>query len=653
MQTGGYDDVSMRGYSDDSPYRYNPYNLIQSNKITMARTGMDLMGVSDTGDVQYMPAYSGDYEFDGDEVMEYPVYQTFDDGLDINELKRQLDALKNTKKKFKTKKEENIFNTVLREKQASFNSIKELYRKANNSNYQNEAEKYIDEANKRLEYFKTISVENYQENPSPAGEGLPDFRFIDRKPGTQKKSNAVPPANTSNNKGFNVTYDNGVTEPLKEVSPGVYTNPKGSTWTKGEDGKFKFEPNPLLTTSRNTSTTNNTPPPNRGSGSGGRKSSGSMTPASSVSSTSGDPESWTRSWEKFLSGKGLIDDSKPSYSVDEIDDLVYDYVKNNPSEFNDNPFLKERNLSETLTDGKFGKIHNSFIPPSERRLYDMDVKPVSSRKINAPGVAPDVKLDTRFTKEGEGRKIQYSPKIEGITPETKPNPRFKLNTTNRLSSLFNLGRVTDGWAPISPGYYKDVDIRLPELMQYDPSAGLQTIADTYDPIINNISNDTAGIAAKSSFASKKADAQQKYVNSIEQQNMGLRNQYNTMMADLYYKVNASRQENAANYFKNIQQALANRALLKDKTKAGLEQSFAAEQFANTKIDNTVMENEGVVEVTKPLDSLLGRRILEVDREALNKKYLKVEEDKKTQEELLASVKMLLQQQKDQKATKLT
>jgi hypothetical protein len=279
---------------------------------------------------------------------------------------------------------------------------------------------------------------------------------------------------------------------------------------------------------------------------------------------------------------------------------------------------------------------------------------------SVPGIfdAPETTKTQRANMVGmgpeKGNGIQYSPKIEGITPERpKPNPRFKLNTTNRLSSLFNLGRVTDGWAPISPGYYKDVDIRLPELMQYDPSAGLQTIADTYDPIINNISNDTAGIAAKSSFASKKADAQQKYVNSIEQQNMGLRNQYNTMMADLYYKVNASRQENAANYFDNIQQALANRALLKDKTKAGLEQSFAAEQFANTKIDNTVMENEGVVEVTKPLDFLLGRRILDVDREGLNKKYLKVEEDKKTQEELLASVKMLLQQQKDQKATKLT
>jgi hypothetical protein len=616
------------------------------------------MGVSDTGDVQYMPAYSGDYKFDGDEVMEYPVYQTFDDGLDINELKRQLDALKNTKKKFKTKKEENIFNTVLREKQASFNSIKELYRKANNSNYQNEAEKYIDEANKRLEYFKTISVENYQENPSPAGEGLPDFRFIDRKPGTQKKSNAVPPANTSNNKGFNVTYDNGVTEPLKKVSPGVYTNPKGSTWTKGEDGKFKFEPNPLLTTNRNTSTTNNTPPPNRGSGSGGRKSSvsrkagdlGNETDLNLFYKQSGRDKEWVQSWEKFLSGKGVIDADK-TYSVDEIDDYVYDYVNTHPRDFQNSLYINDKNFKEKATDGEFGIVHSSLMPPSDGGSYDLDLKPVSSRKINAPGVAPDIKLDTRFNK---GKGIQYSPKIEGITPERpKPNPRFKLNTTNRLSSLFNLGRVTDGWAPISPGYYKDVDIRLPELMQYDPSAGLQTIADTYDPIINNISNDTAGIAAKSSFASKKADAQQKYVNSIEQQNMGLRNQYNTMMADLYYKVNASRQENAANYFDNIQQALANRALLKDKTKAGLEQSFAAEQFANTKIDNTVMENEGVVEVTKPLDFLLGRRILDVDREGLNKKYLKVEEDKKTQEELLASVKMLLQQQKDQKATKLT
>lgn len=76
MAQTGWDAKSLLGYSDKSPYRYNTSNLIKSNNITMNDTGIDLMGVSDTGDTQYMPAYSGNYNFDGSEVTEYPIYQT-------------------------------------------------------------------------------------------------------------------------------------------------------------------------------------------------------------------------------------------------------------------------------------------------------------------------------------------------------------------------------------------------------------------------------------------------------------------------------------------------------------------------------------------------------------------------------------------------
>jgi hypothetical protein len=76
MKNGGYDERSMLGYSDYSPYRFNESNKINSNKITMSETGIPLIGVSDTGDMQYMEPYSGEYVFDGDTVTEYPIAQT-------------------------------------------------------------------------------------------------------------------------------------------------------------------------------------------------------------------------------------------------------------------------------------------------------------------------------------------------------------------------------------------------------------------------------------------------------------------------------------------------------------------------------------------------------------------------------------------------
>jgi len=64
---------------------WNPENIgnpviIPSNEITMEGVDQPLIGISDTGDVQYM--YPGeDYEFDGDYVTEYPVAKS---GISMN-----------------------------------------------------------------------------------------------------------------------------------------------------------------------------------------------------------------------------------------------------------------------------------------------------------------------------------------------------------------------------------------------------------------------------------------------------------------------------------------------------------------------------------------------------------------------------------------
>lgn len=69
----------------DSDGYWNPENwggpvIIPSNEITMEGVDQPLIGISDTGDVQYMMP-GEDYEFDGEYVTEYPVAKK---GISVN-----------------------------------------------------------------------------------------------------------------------------------------------------------------------------------------------------------------------------------------------------------------------------------------------------------------------------------------------------------------------------------------------------------------------------------------------------------------------------------------------------------------------------------------------------------------------------------------
>lgn len=74
MQRGGY--VNNTGYLEGYKTSKNPYNVIPSSKISMI--GVDpkikyIKGTDNLGNTQYME-HGGEYEFDGDFVIEEPVY---------------------------------------------------------------------------------------------------------------------------------------------------------------------------------------------------------------------------------------------------------------------------------------------------------------------------------------------------------------------------------------------------------------------------------------------------------------------------------------------------------------------------------------------------------------------------------------------------
>ena len=66
--------ITSTGYKRDSKDRFNDFNIIPSNSITMKGVDHDVLGVSDTGDVKHMKP-GRTYRFSGKSVTEFPVYQ--------------------------------------------------------------------------------------------------------------------------------------------------------------------------------------------------------------------------------------------------------------------------------------------------------------------------------------------------------------------------------------------------------------------------------------------------------------------------------------------------------------------------------------------------------------------------------------------------
>ena len=90
--------ISQDGVAIDPEGYWNPENwgnpvIIPSNVITMKGVDQPLIGISDTGEVQYMEP-GEDYEFNGEYVTEYPVAKNGINQVDAQPVKK-LDQLLN------------------------------------------------------------------------------------------------------------------------------------------------------------------------------------------------------------------------------------------------------------------------------------------------------------------------------------------------------------------------------------------------------------------------------------------------------------------------------------------------------------------------------------------------------------------------------
>jgi hypothetical protein len=86
-----------------------------------------------------------------------------------------------------------------------------------------------------------------------------------------------------------------------------------------------------------------------------------------------EEQRWVGIWEKFLvKYVGFKGGDKDNLTSD-IDKKVYDFINTNRHLYKKNTNIKLGNLKKLMTDGKKGKVHDSFLPPY---YYDTDTFPI-------------------------------------------------------------------------------------------------------------------------------------------------------------------------------------------------------------------------------------------------------------------------------------
>lgn len=112
LQNGGYV-YSIEGYKEDSPDRFNDYNLINSGNITMKGVNQPILGVDNLGNSKIMLP-GKDYKFPGTKVLERPLRKLnkYQDGGDTDEFNRLVKKYKKHGWESLTKEEQKTYRVL-------------------------------------------------------------------------------------------------------------------------------------------------------------------------------------------------------------------------------------------------------------------------------------------------------------------------------------------------------------------------------------------------------------------------------------------------------------------------------------------------------------------------------------------------------------
>lgn len=237
MQRGGY--VNNTGYLEGYETSENPYNIIPSNKITMKGVDPKIKYIKDTdnlGNTQYME-HGGEYEFDGDFVLEEPVYAQ--DGADIKKFKDRLAQIESKYKGTKTAKEKLILNRTkesLQNQIDNFQSLSNKYENLLNQGF-GDTKQAIDlknRINKSIESMDVITPENYKDLTINTGAYSPSTNTYIFESKVKSKNKIIPKTKEEYKNTFIPNTD---IEVLKQPKEGYYIGSDGNQYYSKDKGK--------------------------------------------------------------------------------------------------------------------------------------------------------------------------------------------------------------------------------------------------------------------------------------------------------------------------------------------------------------------------------------------------------------------------------
>lgn len=361
---------------------------------------------------------------------------------------------------------------------------------------------------------------------------------------------------------------------------------------------------------KNTSSSNSKPTPK-----GSTSKSSSPTSKGKWKPLTGADE-WTQKWEKFLVQNGTIDGDK-KYSVDEIDDYVYDFVNKNKDIYKDNKYINDANFEEKIKDGMYGIKHASLLPPEDNRTYgDINLKPIERGKTN-----PLINIEKRFSGlnnpiaklypklDANGDPVSTTAANTEEAEEDTPNlANYTFNTRSPLKAMLLGNQVNRAYRPIDLPYRPTLNYAPIEMPELDATPYVNDVVTQTNAALKNINpNSTAGQSVMSNLYANSLDNILKLTTEINRTNTDIRAKNENAKIDAITKTIEYSNNSNMNYVKELQAAEAARDAGIDASSNALQREISQQEYNKQILDDTLMRNPFLEENTSNLDKVLGRR----------------------------------------------
>lgn len=340
--------------------------------------------------------------------------------------------------------------------------------------------------------------------------------------------------------------------------------------------------------------------------------------------------SWTGKWMNFLGAQGLIDPER-GYNVDEIDDIVYNYVSKNKDIYKNNKYINQGDFEKLLKDGKYGLVHESILPPNDNTAVLPQLGDITQGGFLPSGeINPDEVLSTLpqqsslfNPQELSGDRLANIPGVDSRATvdgsqnieENNNAPQYKFAANNLLQNILTGNNLAKAWQPTAPVFRGQSHIIAEQLPEVDFSGAFQQLSDQFKNTIRNVNpNSTVGASIQRDFYGQTLDKMVELSNNAAQQNQQIKAKNMFNQRNAINQQYAQQQQFDAVAYENFLQTSANSDMIKQQALGEAARVYQQQKEDKQMLDMLPMMNPQLVESTSNKDRLSGNRTFQQNPE---------------------------------------